>query len=145
MDGRLKTYRAMETSSKSQLDLILQVYDGAINSFKMASDYYRNKDNEAGFQQLERAKRFITHLYTTLNFEEGGDIAKQLGQLYVFLINQANMIQATKDLNKIDDNINILKNIREGWQGLKDQENNQEPATVAASSEISTGRINQSV
>ncbi len=145
MDGRLRTYRAMETSSKSQLDLILQVYDGAIDSFKMASKYYHDKDNEAGFQQLERAKRFITHLYTTLNFEQGGDIAKQLGQLYVFLINQANMIQATKDLSRIDDNINILKNIREGWQGLKDQEKKQEPAAATVSSETGTGHFNQSV
>jgi len=145
MEGQLSTYQTMEITSKSQLDLILQVYDGAIDAFQSAHEYYRQKDHNSGFEQLERAKRFLTHLYTTLNHEEGGEIADQLAQLYVFLINQANMIQATKDLDRIDDNINILKNIRQGWQGLKDQEMERKPVGASAKPENGSGHFNQSV
>ena len=36
MDGQIGTYRTMETHGKSQLDLILQVYNGAILAYETA-------------------------------------------------------------------------------------------------------------
>lgn len=122
MDGKLSTYRKAETLGKSQLDLILQVYDGAITSFRAASDSYKNDDSKAGYQHLQRAKRLVTHLYTTLNPEGGEEIAENLGKLYAFVINQINVAEATKDLSVIDDNITILSNVRNGWLELKQQE-----------------------
>ena len=121
MDGNLKTYRNIETASKSQLDLILQVYDGAIKAYRQAANHFEKEESEKGSDQLDRAKRFITHLYTTLNEKEGGEIASNLGKLYAYLINQTDLIQATKDLTVIDDNINILNELRQGWQGLKEK------------------------
>ncbi|MEA2031489.1 MAG: flagellar export chaperone FliS [candidate division Zixibacteria bacterium] len=121
MEGNLKTYRDVETVSKSQIDLILQVYDGAIKAYNQAADYYKVKDFDKGYEQLERSKRFITHLYTTLDEKKGGEVAANLGKLYAFLLNQTDFIQGTKDLKALDDNINIISELRLGWQGLKDQ------------------------
>ncbi|MBU8932752.1 MAG: flagellar export chaperone FliS [candidate division Zixibacteria bacterium] len=141
MDGNVNTYRAVETSSKSQIDLILQVYDGALAAYRQASTHYKKKENEEGYEQLQRAKRFITHLYTTLNNDEGGEIATNLGKIYAFLIAQISLIEATKDLTVIDDNINILNELREGWQGLKDQGSDEisDPVTPAVSPGQFTG------
>lgn len=114
-------YQKNDTLGKSQLDLIIKVYDGAINSFRMAREFYEKKDGPGGYEQLEKVRKFLTHLYTTLDFEKGGEIADKLGQLYVFVLTQLDVIQATKDLKKIDDNIRILNNLRSGWTGLKEQ------------------------
>lgn len=122
MEGKLATYRKVDTLGKSQLDLILQVYDGAIAAFSAAGEFYKAKDYQSGYEQLEKAKRCVTHLYTTLNPERGGKIAENLGKLYAFIINQTNMAAATKDLSMIDDNISILDNVRLGWLELKQQE-----------------------
>jgi len=73
---------------------------------------------------MERAKKFLTHLYTTLDPDNGGEIAERLGKIYAFVLNQTDIAQATKDLQIIDDNIRVLKNVREGWQGLKEQQKN---------------------
>ncbi len=121
MEGKLSTYRTVETLGKSQLDLIIQVYDGAIAAFRAAGDSYRRDDCEGGYQQLQKAKRFVTHLYTTLNPEAGAQIADNLGRLYAFVINQTNVAEATKDLSVIDDNIIILDNVRLGWLELRQQ------------------------
>ncbi len=144
MDGRLGTYRTMETTTKSQIELILQVYDGAITSLKNASQALSDNRRQSADEELERAKRFLTHLYTTLDFDKGGEIALQLGQLYAFLINQTNVVMATKDLSLLDDNVNILSNIRQGWQGIKDRETKQPPVSQRTLSPAGTAQVNES-
>jgi flagellar protein FliS len=121
MNSKLKSYENFSTLGLSQLDLILKVYDGAIASFIAARESYKSKDIQSGYEHLEKSKKFVTHLYTTLDPEKGGDIAAKLGKIYAYLLNQANLAQATKELKIIDDNINVLNNIREGWLMLKNQ------------------------
>ena len=118
MDIGLKEYQRTETLGRSQLDLIMQVYDGAIAAFTAAGGCYKEQNLQEGYEQLERAKRFVTHLYTTLDFEQGGDIAANLGKLYAFVLTQTDLAVATKDQSVIQGNIKILKNIREGWAGI---------------------------
>ena len=121
MDDKVKAYQTTDTLGKSQLDLIIKVYDGAIAAYKKASKAFEKEDNTQGREQLEKAKKFVTHLYTTLDMEKGGDIAKQLSDLYSFVVNQTNIVDATKDLKEIDDIIGILDNLRQGWVELKQQ------------------------
>ena len=124
MNNNLKAYESTSTLGLSQVDLILKVYDGAIAAFTEASEFYSKNDLNAGYEKMEKAKKFITHLYTTLDPKNGGEIAERLGKIYAFVLNQTDIAQATKDLKIIDDNINVLKNVREGWQGLKEQQKN---------------------
>ena len=60
---------------KSPVELVIQVYDGAIASFNQATEHYNQKNLNEGWEQLEKAKKFITHLYTTLDEDKGGEIA----------------------------------------------------------------------
>lgn len=124
MNRDLKAYESTSTLGLSQLDLILKVYDGAIGAFKEAAELYSKNDLNGGYEKMERAKKFVTHLYTTLDPDNGGEIAERLGKIYAYVLNQTDIAQATKDLKVIDDNISVLKNVREGWQGLKDQQKN---------------------
>ena len=121
MNNRLQTYREVDTLGRSQVDLILQVYDGAIASFITAKKSYENKDQNGGYEELERAKRFLIHLYTTLDLEQGGQVADNLGRLYAYMINQTNVVEASKDIQGIDSNLTILRNLRQGWSDLKAQ------------------------
>lgn len=118
MDAKVKAYQTSDTLGKSQLELVIKVYDGAISAYKQASTSIQNNELEKSREELEKAKKFVTHLFTTLDMEKGGDIAQQLSQLYAFVINQTNIIEATKDLKEIDDIINVLDNLRQGWVEL---------------------------
>ena len=132
MNSKIKTYDNINTLGMSQLDLVIKVYEGAISSFKVAAELYKAGNSMKGHEQLEKSKRFITHLYTTLDPEKGGEIAEKLGKIYAFLLNQTNLAQATKELKIIDDNITILSNIRDGWLYLKKQQKGEMPAGAAA-------------
>ncbi len=119
MDNKIGTYRTIDTHGKSQIELILQVYDGAIAAYTSAKTAYEAGEMERGYELLEKAKKFITHLYTTLNSEKGGEIANNLEKIYSFILNETNVLEATKESAKFDDIIIILSNLRDGWSELR--------------------------
>jgi flagellar protein FliS len=103
---------------KSQLELILQVYDGAIKAYRSAADRFRAQDKAGGRQELERGRRFLVHLYTTLDPEKGGEIAANLSKLYTHAICQTMSAEATGDAATVDEIMTVLNNLRAGWEGL---------------------------
>jgi len=121
MDGRIDAYQTADTLGKTQLDLILKVYDGAIAAFHAAAEAYKAGDNNNGYDRIVRARRFVTHLYTTLNPEAGGEIAENLGKLYAFVLSQSHLAEATHDPETLRECAAVLKNVREGWAELKAQ------------------------
>jgi flagellar protein FliS len=134
MSNGVLTYRKTDTMGKSQLDLIVEVYDGAIKAFKKAVEAFESDKWEAAQSEMEQARRCVTHLYTTLDMDQGGDVADQLGKLYTFVISQCDIAAATKDEKLISSNIQVLSNLRDGWLSLKDKqiESPSEPAPAAA-------------
>ncbi len=136
MKEQINTYRQVDTTGKSQLDLILQVYSGAIQGLKSGREHYASGKLNEGYEQMERSRKCIVHLYTTLDFEQGGDIARSLGQLYTFVMGEMDVIEATKDLAKLDSCILVMENLRQGWEQLKQERRTSAvPATATASVE----------
>ena len=131
MDTKLETYRTTDTLGKSPVELVITVYDGAIKAFQTATEHYQNDRSNEGYEQLQKARKFVTHLYTTLDMERGGDIAENLGKLYTLVLTQTDIAQATQDNKLIETNISLLKNLREGWIGI-DQEQSTGPTPAAA-------------
>jgi flagellar secretion chaperone FliS len=129
MDNRIATYRTTDTLTNSQVDLIIKVYDGTIAQFSSAISAYEKYDIANAIDHMDKARQALTHLYTTLDFEQGGEVAKNLGDLYVFMINQTNLAAATGDRGFIQKNVELMKNLREGWAGIRD---NQAPAAQIA-------------
>ena len=128
MNNKIKAYENVNTLGLTQLEIILKVYDGAIESYKKSKEFYQNDKLSEGHDELEKAKRFVTHLYTTLDPEKGDEIAEKLGKIYAFLLSQTNQLQATKELKIIDDNIGMLNNLREAWMYLKKQQKGENKA-----------------
>ncbi len=136
MDGKIAAYRRADTMGKSQIDLILVVYDGAIKALKAAADRYREKENDDGYEQLQQAKRFVTHLYTTLDAEKGGEVGENLSKMYVWVLSQVCVIEATKDIDELEAVITVLNNLRSGWAELK--------AELAGGTPEATNQIDES-
>ena len=140
MDTKLESYRTTDTLGKSPVDLVLKVYDGAILAFNEAHNHFQNDKSQDGYDELQKARKFVTHLYTTLDMKKGGDIAQNLGKLYTLILTQTDIAQSTKDLELIKTNIALLSNLRDGWIGLKEQQKG-DPAPVASQ----TNHINTSI
>ena len=125
MKNKLKSYQTVDTLGKSSAELVVKVYDGAISDLNSALEHYQKDKIPQGYEALERAKKFIVHLYTTLDADKGGDIAAKLSQLYAFVIEQLNIAQTMRNLSAIEDSIVILSNLREGWMQLAEDSGNK--------------------
>jgi len=132
MNNKLEAYRCADTMGKSQLDLIITVYDGAIKALRMAAHHYRDKKNQNGYDEIQKAKRMVTHLYSTLDTEKGGQVAANLGKMYSWVIAQLSIIEATKDVEQIEAVVTALNNLRSGWVELKARQGVGTKAAVGA-------------
>jgi flagellar secretion chaperone FliS len=135
MENKLRNYQAGDTLGRSGVELVVKVYDGALNCLRRARENYSNENRPAGYDNLEQAKKFIVHLYTTLDEKNGGEIAYKLGRLYVFVIEKLNTVQATGDVNLIDDSIEIIGNLLEGWSELAGRQALEKNKTVDKNTE----------
>jgi len=145
MDESLKTYLTVNTEGKTQVELVLQVYDGAIKEYLKAIEHLKQEEHTKARDTLDKAKKFIVHLYTTLDPENGGEVAENLGKLYTFAICQTEVATATKDIQIVDDIVNILGNLRDGWKELAEKEretvSTTQPTPVTAESVATSGFV----
>jgi flagellar secretion chaperone FliS len=118
MNGKVINYQKAQLEGLSQRDLIVMCYKGAVRYLNDARQKLAAGDNEGFSDQIEKAHRVIFHLYTTLDMQQGGEVAKGLADIYAYLINQIYLLNATKNLDIIDGVSKIMNTLREGWEGL---------------------------
>lgn len=127
-------YKEVDTIGKSPVELVLQVYDGALSEIGAAKAKYTEQKYADAYNNIQRAERMVTHLYTTLDMEQGGEVAANLAKLYVWVITKLHEVQATKDLSRFDECTKILRNLREAWESVKLQSAPARGETPAAAS-----------
>jgi flagellar secretion chaperone FliS len=114
-------YRQAEIQTTSQRDLIIQLYQGAERFLVQAHTAMTNKKFDISHVSCQKAKAIFVELLSTLNFEKGGEIAKQLHALYAFFIvriAEANLRQKPEMLSEI---VPIIATLREGWQQVPNE------------------------
>ena len=112
---------ALETAvtSSNSKELIILVYEKII-------DYLiRGKKelelNQPGVEVFTKAVDLINlGLIASLDKTKGGEIAINLEFIYLWSINKVVEARLTKEPNKIDEVIKVLKPIQDGWIALKD-------------------------
>jgi len=118
MRSGLANYQKNQVAGMSQKDLILLLHNGALKFLGQAKEELAKENTEVFADRIERTHRIVQHLYTTLDFEAGGDIAEKLGSLYSFIISQLYIVNSTRSVDIIDDLTEVISNLKEGWQYL---------------------------
>jgi flagellar protein FliS len=86
----LQTYKETQIKTATQGKLILMLYDGAIRNLNKALENMRQEHRayDVTNNYLIKTQDIITELMVSLDFEKGGEIAKNLFNLYVFMNRQ---------------------------------------------------------
>jgi flagellar protein FliS len=79
-------------------------------------------------EQLSKAITVINALDSSLNFEQGGEIAANLHALYEYSVLRLARANADNDPGGIDEVVGIVRTIKEGWDGIADTARNPAPA-----------------
>lgn len=126
-----RSYREEHVNGLCQKELILMLYDGAI---RFSSDARKEMDRENFLEShrlITRARNIILELLRILDMDKGGDIAKNLQRLYVYMISRLIEVNFTKEVGLLDNVLSILQNLRSAWAHIDFEE------AVARASDVS--------
>lgn len=121
MKNAYQKYKTTSIQSASREKLLLMMYEGAIKFIKkaiIASE--QNQIAERGVN-IGRAYDIILELNNTLDHKVGGDISKNLEQLYMFMTDQLTKANISGDPKYLKDCLKILETLYEGWQKAVEQ------------------------
>jgi flagellar protein FliS len=120
-------YQHTSVQSSSPLELVVLLYDGALRHLGAARDATQRHDLFARRDAFSKAMAIITELQSTLNLEDGGQVAASLDGLYTYMTGKLIEATAQKNTVGIEEVERLLRTLREAWSAIA-----AEPAAAGA-------------
>jgi flagellar protein FliS len=122
----VSTYKETKVKTASQGQLIVMLYDGAVKQLNLAIEQLelnKNEKKEPGRiekigKAVMKAEEIITELMVSLDFEQGGEIAKNLFSLYTWFNRELLEANITQDTNRIKTVRNMIGELRNTWSDI---------------------------
>ena len=122
----LQSYKTISLETAPPGRLILMLFDGAIKFLEKAMLGFDIEDplemNETVHNNITRAQDIINELNSTLNMDQGGEIAVVLRDLYVYMENKLFESNIRKEIEGVQEVIDRLSTLQEGWSEMLEQE-----------------------
>jgi flagellar protein FliS len=105
-----------QVNAASPHQLIVMLYDGLLESMRMALLCMQSQSTVQKATEISRALRILQEgLMPALDFEKGGDISRQLMGIYEYVSQHIVIASARNDEEKLNLCISMVENIREAW------------------------------
>lgn len=96
--------------------LIQMLYDGLLGTLSEAEGHITHGAIMQKSQCLGRAGRIVLGLQSALDFEKGGEIARNLNELYGYLTRRLLQINLNNDADGLREIRSLVQQIRDAWQ-----------------------------
>lgn len=119
-----KAYQRTQVTTAKPEKILLMLYEGAIKFCKLSIIKLREKNIAEKGKYISKTLAIISELMNTLDHEVGGQLAADLENLYMFMMDkliEGNMNNSIEDLEAVE---RLLTTLFEGW---KDVVNNPRP------------------
>lgn len=103
----------------SQQELIVFLYESSLTLMDQARERIAANDVPGTHEKLDRCRNIFLHLLSTLNLEDGGELAQKLSSLYAYFIEKITMANVTKNAAELDDIAPLITNIKDAWAALE--------------------------
>ena len=125
-NNALSTYRETRIKTASQGQLILMMYGEAVRQLDQALGLLSLNDTgkkepgriEKIGKSVVKAQEIVSELMVSLDFEQGGEIAKNLFSLYTWFNRELIEANISQDARRISTVRNLLENLRSAWQEI---------------------------
>ena len=101
--------------------VVVMLYDEAIASLNAAIEAMAQNDIEERCNRVNVVTEIVGTLHMSLDMEQGGEIADQLGQLYRFILAQLIRINIHSDVEGAAKIIDLLTPLRDAWREVDQQ------------------------
>ncbi|MEZ8195218.1 MULTISPECIES: flagellar export chaperone FliS [Vibrio] len=134
MRGSLQAYKKVSVDSQlsaaSPHKVIQMLMGGAIERLIQGKAAMQAGNIPVKGERLGKALDIIISLRSCLSISDGGEIAKNLDQLYEFMITQISTANHKNDPQPIDDVIEIIREIKSAWDQIPNEYHNLTAAEV---------------
>lgn len=110
-----EAYQQTLVQSRSPLELVVMLYDGALRFLEQAADAMDRRDMPAKAEAMSRSFAIIAELQNTLNVRDGGELARQLDALYAHMHERLVDANIQRSSAPIRDVIALLRPLRDAW------------------------------
>ena len=135
-------YHETKVLGADQGRLILLAYDGIIKFLQIAIDNLENKDYLGKGRNIIKAQDLINDLLCVLNYE-AGEIAINLRNIYLFMINRLTYAETNKDMKSIRDVLKMLYELQKAWENII--LNTKDERTIVASGKTARSAYEKAV
>lgn len=122
----VRAYGQVEISSRidsaNPHELIGMLFDGAIDRINVAKGQIERKQTADKCASLSKAINIIEGLRLCLDKEKGGEVAKNLEDLYEYMSKQLLRANAGDRVELLDEVINLLARVRDGWSHIPEDQ-----------------------
>jgi flagellar secretion chaperone FliS len=132
----IDSYKETQIKTATPGKLVIMLYEGAVKFINQALELMAKK--HTGYEKVSnyiiKAQDIVTELMVSLDFEKGGQIAKNLFGLYLYMnrrLIEANIQKDTGILNEIK---KLLTELRAAW--IQASQKAQNEGTQAAAGSI---------
>ena len=110
------SYREAAVRGAGQVELVIMLYDILFDDIQRAIAAIRAREIETRTAEIKHALSVLEHLQGTLNFEQGGEAARNMDRLYSIV--RAKLLEAHIKTSEeiLHKQIELLSPIREAWK-----------------------------
>jgi flagellar protein FliS len=119
MRQNLKAYKKVDIEStimsSEPHQIILMMFDGALQSLAIAKGAIERKDYELKSQTVSKFINIVSALRNSLDFDSEPVVSKRFDDLYTYCIDVINDVSLSMDATRVDEIIELIKPLRNAW------------------------------
>ncbi|MEX0798104.1 MAG: flagellar export chaperone FliS [Bacteriovoracaceae bacterium] len=115
MSYGLGAYKKTSVQTASKEQILLMLYQAAIKNCKKAIESVEKRDIAAKGVFIGKLQDIVIELNNSLDFEVGGDVARELSSLYDYLLYSSSQANIKIEKEPLEGCLNVLNTLYEGW------------------------------
>jgi flagellar protein FliS len=120
MSYGLGAYKKTSVKTASKEQILLMLYQAAIKSCKKAIEAIETNEVAAKGEHIGKLQDIVIELTNSLDFEVGGDVARELASLYDYVLYSTTQANIKIDKEPLEGCLSVLITLYDGWaQAIK--------------------------
>jgi flagellar protein FliS len=114
----INAYRKTQVGTADPRELVIMCYEAAIKQLGTAREAYETGDYEAKARAVAKVHDTVELLMQSLDFEKGGNVARNLQALYSYVIRRLTDGDLRRDTSAFDEAARIFEDLLTSWRKL---------------------------
>lgn len=129
MSYGLGAYKKTSVQTASKEQILLMLYQAAIKNCKKSIEAIEQKDIAKKGEFIGKLQDIVIELNNSLDFEIGGDVAKELSSLYDYVLYSSTQANIKIEKEPLEGALKVLITLYNGWtEAIKSLKSEQKVA-----------------